>query len=54
MKTFLLGLVVGPIVLPALGYLYLRLGYAPVATAAASLPFEKQLARMALDARMAK
>jgi mono/diheme cytochrome c family protein len=54
MKTFLLGLLVGLILLPASMYLYLRLGYAQVATAAPPLPFERQLARMALHARMAK
>ena len=54
MKTFLLGLLVGLILLPASMYLYLRLGYAPVGTAAPPLPFERQLARMALHARMDK
>src|SRR5690242_3687271 len=50
---FLLGLIIGLLLLPALGYLYVRFGYAPVATAAPPLPFEKQLARMALHARIA-
>jgi mono/diheme cytochrome c family protein len=54
MKTFLLGLLVGLVVLPASVYVYLQFGYAPVATAAPPLPFEKRLARMALHARMAK
>ena len=54
MKTFLLGLVLGVIVLPASVYVYLRSGYAPVATAAPPLPLERRLARMALHARISK
>lgn len=54
MKTFLLGLLLGLIVLPAVVYVYLRSGYAPVATAAPPLPLERRLARMALHARMDK
>jgi thiosulfate dehydrogenase len=51
---FLLGLVVGVLILPAFAFLYLRLGYAPVATAAPPLPLEKTLTGMALHARIAK
>jgi mono/diheme cytochrome c family protein len=54
MKTFLLGLLVGLIVLPAVVYMCLWFGFAPVATAAPPLPLERRLARMALHARMAK
>jgi mono/diheme cytochrome c family protein len=54
MKTFLLGLLVGLLVLPASLYVYLRAGWAQVATAAPPLPLERRLARMALHARMAK
>ncbi len=54
MKTFLLGLLLGLIVLPAAVYGSLWTGWAPVATAAPPLPFERRLARMALHARMAK
>ena len=50
---FLLGLIIGLLLLPAIGYLYFRFGYAPVATAAPPMPFEKQMARMALHARIA-
>jgi mono/diheme cytochrome c family protein len=50
---FLLGLLIGLLLWPTMGYLYFRFGYAPVATAAPPMPFEKQLARMALHARMA-
>jgi mono/diheme cytochrome c family protein len=54
MKLFLLGLVIGIVLLPAAAFLYIRFGYAPVATAAPPLPMERQLAKMALDARIAK
>ena len=54
MKTFLLGLLVGLLVLPAAVYVCLRSGLAPVATAAPPLPLERRLARMALHARMDK
>jgi thiosulfate dehydrogenase len=51
---FLLGFLIGIILLPVLGYFYFRLGYAPVATAAPPMPFEKQLAHMAQHARINK
>ncbi len=35
-------------------WLYFRFGYAPVATASSPLPFEKQLAHLALNARIHK
>ena len=54
MKKFLFGLVVGVYLVPALVYLYIRLGYAPVATSAPALPLERRLAHMALKARIAK
>ena len=54
MKKFALGLIVGVCLVPACVYVYFRLGYAPVATAAAPLPFEKSLTRMALHARIDK
>ena len=54
MKTFLLGLLFGLAVLPAAAYLFLRLGYAPVAVASPPFPLERQMARMALHARIAK
>ena len=50
---FLLGLIIGLLLWPAMGYLYFRFGYAPVATAAPPMPFEKRLARLALHARLA-
>jgi len=54
MKTFLFGLILGFVAVPALVYLYFASGNAPVATAAAPMPFEKKLAQMALHARLEK
>jgi thiosulfate dehydrogenase len=51
-KLLLLGLLIGIIVLPVYGWLYFRFGYAPVATASSPIPFERQLAQMALRARI--
>lgn len=49
---FLLGLIIGILVIPVSFYFYVRQGYAPVATGAAPFPFERKLAHMALDARI--
>ena len=49
---FILGLIIGILILPICGYFYFRFGYAPVATAAAPMPFEKKMASMALRARI--
>jgi len=49
---FIIGLVIGILVLPVFGWLYFRFGYAPVATSSSPMPFEKQLAHMALNARV--
>ena len=54
MKQFLLGFVIGLILLPACAYLYFRFGYAPVATASSPMIFERRLAGMALKARIEK
>jgi thiosulfate dehydrogenase len=51
---FLLGLIIGVLLLPAAALLYLNLGYAPVATSSAPLPFEATLTRMALQAKITK
>ena len=48
--VFILGL----IILPVFGWCYFRFGYAPVATASSPMPFEKQLAHMALNQRINK
>jgi len=54
MLKFIVVLILGLIILPLFGWLYFRFGYAPVATASSPMPFEKQLARMALHARIEK
>jgi mono/diheme cytochrome c family protein len=54
MKTFVLGLLIGILILPLGAFLYVWLGYAPVATAAPPLPLERKLTGMALHARIAR
>ena len=54
MSKFLIGLVVGLILIPVGVYLYFSSGTAPVATSAPPMPFEKTLAKMALHARVDK
>lgn len=53
-KKFLLGVVLGVVLVFAGVYAYFSTGMAPVATAAQAMPFEKKLARMALHARVEK
>lgn len=53
MRSFLLGCLIGLMILPLGAYLMARFGYAPVATAAPPLPLESSFARMALHARIA-
>jgi len=52
MGKFLLGVIIGLILLPLVVYVYFAKGIAPVATAAPSMPFEKMFASMALHARL--
>jgi len=54
MKKFLVGLIVGLILVPAGVYFYFASGSVPVATSAPPMPFERTLARMALHARLDK
>jgi len=54
MKGFVTGLVLGVLLVPLAGYLYLRSGNAPVATSAPPLPMERTLAKSALHATLAK
>ena len=54
MGKFLIGLVVGLIVIPIGVYMYFSSGSAPVATSSSPMPFEKMLANLALHARMRK
>ena len=51
---FAIGLIVGVLLIPIGAYLYFAGGYAPVATSAPPMPFEKMLANKALDARLQK
>jgi len=53
-KAFIIGLIIGLILVPLGIYLYFVTGTAPVATAARPMPFEKVLAHRALDARIEK
>jgi mono/diheme cytochrome c family protein len=53
-RIFIFGIVVGIILVCAGVYLYFTNGYAPVATSAPPLPFEKKLANGALHARIRK
>jgi mono/diheme cytochrome c family protein len=51
---FLIGLIVGVLLMPVGAYFYFTRGYAPVATADAPMLFEKLLAGKALHARLDK
>jgi mono/diheme cytochrome c family protein len=51
---FIVGLIVGLILIPLGVACYFVLGMAPVATSAQAMPFEKTLARIALDKRVEK
>lgn len=50
MGRFLLGLLIGLILVAVCGYIYFAMGLAPVATASSPMPFERKLAHMALNA----
>lgn len=54
MKKFVLGVIVGVILVPLCGYFYFGSGAVPVATSAPPMPFERMLAHKALDARISK
>jgi thiosulfate dehydrogenase len=51
---FVLGAVIGMSILPLCAFLYIWLGYAPVATAAPPFPLERWLASTALKARISR
>ena len=53
-KTFVLGVVLGMGLLVLAGYLFILLGGMPVATTTAPLPFERYLAKKALQAAVHK
>ena len=54
MRKVILGVIIGLLIPAVAGYCYFRLGYAPVATSSAPMPFEKTVAHMALNARIEK
>ena len=54
MRVFIWGLIFGAIAVCLGVYAYFAYGFAPVATSAQAMPFEKMLARKALHARMEK
>jgi thiosulfate dehydrogenase len=54
LKSFLLGLVLGLIIVPVALFGYFLTGSAPVATGSGAMPFERMLARGALHARLAR
>ena len=54
MGKFVVGLILGLVLVPLAVYFYFSTGMAPVATAAPAMPFEKTFARMALHARLEK
>ena len=51
---FIVGLIVGLLLVPLGAYLYFASGQAPVATTDSNMPFEEFLAHKALDVRLAK
>jgi thiosulfate dehydrogenase len=53
-KQFFIGMIIGWIVLPVIGFLYLRFGYVPVAVNGPVIPFEELLAGTAVQARIAR
>lgn len=54
MRPFIVGLILGLLLIPLGVYFYFTTGSAPVATAAQAMPFEKMLAKKALNARVEK
>lgn len=54
LKGFLLGIVIGILLLAGGVYLYFSRGYAPVATSAPAMPFERKLAKVGLHAYLDK
>lgn len=54
MRTFVLGLIFGVVLVVAALYLYFMTGMAPAAATASPMPFEKKLAHAALNARIGR
>jgi thiosulfate dehydrogenase len=54
MGKFILGLILGLILVPSAGVIYFVSGLAPAATADPPMPFEKMIAKASLQARISK
>jgi mono/diheme cytochrome c family protein len=54
LKAIVIGILIGVLLVAAGAWLYFTKGWAPVATADPPMPFEKKLAKAALNARIAK
>ncbi len=54
MRGFVLGLIVGCVLVPVALFAWFRYGHAPVAVADAPLPWERRITHAALDARIAR
>lgn len=54
MSRFVLGLILGLLILPVAGLMYFRFGNPPVAVADNPFPFEKQIVHVPLHARIAR
>ncbi len=52
MKGFLVGLLVGLVIVPLAALLYITLGFVPAAATAPPMPFERYLASKALESRI--
>jgi mono/diheme cytochrome c family protein len=52
LKSFLVGLLLGVLLVPAAAYIYMTAGHPPVATTDPDLPFEKMMVRKALGERI--
>jgi thiosulfate dehydrogenase len=52
MGKFIVGIIVGVLLVPTLFYIYCKSGHAPVATSAAPMPFETFFAKTALHATL--
>jgi mono/diheme cytochrome c family protein len=52
MGKFIIGVIIGILVVPGVFYLYCKSGHAPVATASSPMPFERFFAKTALHATL--
>jgi thiosulfate dehydrogenase len=53
-KKFVFGVIIGLLIPAAVGYCYIKFGFAPIAPSAPPMPFEKTAARMIMHAHMDK